>query len=362
MIVADELFQTVKNRAGDHIVNGGPGTGKSVLATYLAKRLKEEPETKDLQIGLVISMSSLRSSIQDVFSLISGLNKKMVLGPSEVVGQKYDLLIVDEAHRLRRRRAIVNYGGHDRANRRLGLGNEGTELDWILMSSKQQILFYDENQSIRPSDVHHKRLRDIYARHYKLTTQMRVKGGDKYIAFVDDLFEGKRRLDTAFENYDFQIYDDIEQMVSDVKKKNEEIGLCRVVAGFAWPWISKDDRNAFDIEIGGTKLRWNSTTADWVNSPNAINEVGCIHTVQGYDLNYVGIIVGPELAYDRENDRLTADKEKYEDRNGWQGVEDPAELERYIINIYKTLMTRGIRGCYLYFVDKESPRVISNLG
>ena len=364
LIVAEELYEAVKNRNGvTHIVNGGPGTGKSVLATYLAKRLKEEPETKDLSIGLVVSMSPLRKSIQDVFSAISGLNRKMVVGPSEVVGQKFDLLIVDEAHRLRQRKAIVNYGGHDRANRRLGLGNEGTELDWILMSSKQQILFYDENQSIRPSDIHFKRFKDIDARHHKLTTQIRVKGGDKYIAFVDDLFAGKRGLDTAFENYDFQIYDDIERMVDDIKQKDKEMGLCRVVAGFAWPWISKNNRDAFDIEINDTKLRWNSTTEDWVNSPNAINEVGCIHTVQGYDLNYVGIIIGPELAYDAENDRLIIDEDKYEDRNGWQGIDDPAELERYIINIYKTLMTRGMRGCYLYFVDKGTEQYFkSRLG
>ena len=142
-------------------------------------------------------------------------------------------------------------------------------------------------------------------------------------------------------------------MVSDIKIKNTEFSLCRIVAGFAWPWISRGNPDATDIDINGYKLRWNSTKTNWVNSPNAINEVGCIHTIQGYDLNYVGVIVGPELGYDSINNQLIVNRDKYEDTNGWRGITDSTELDRYIKNIYKTLMTRGIRGCYVHFVDKE---------
>jgi len=101
------------------------------------------------------------------------------------------------------------------------------------------------------------------------------------------------------------------------------------------------------------KLIWNSTARDWVNSPNAINEVGCIHTVQGYDLNYVGVIVGPEFYYDSLKKKFGVNKEKYFDTNGRNGITDPNELERYIINIYKTLLTRGIKGTYIYIVDEN---------
>ena len=357
MAVADGLYQAVKVAApAVHIVNGGPGTGKTILATYLVKLLREDKHTKHLSIGLVVPMTSLRKSLKDVFSSVPGLSGDMVIGPSQVRSANYDLLIVDEAHRLRQRKNITNYRSHDEMNRKLGLGKEGTELDWVLMSSAQQILFYDENQSIRPADVTVARFKDLSATHHHLKSQMRVKGGEKYIAFINDLFSGKRDLDARFDNFDFQIYNDVAKMVADIKHKNTEIGLCRLVAGFAWPWIGRDNSDLFDIEIEGTKLRWNSTTANWVNSENAANEVGCIHTVQGYDLNYVGVIVGPELTYDPINDCLTIDKDRYKDRNGWQGIDDPAELERYIINIYKTLMTRGMRGCYLYFVDKGTER------
>ncbi len=116
-----------------------------------------------------------------------------------------------------------------------------------------------------------------------------------------------------------------------------------------------------DIEIGDLRLVWNSIAQDWVNSPNAINEVGCIHTVQGYDLNYVGVIIGPEFSYDIENKKFKVDKEKYFDTNGRNGITDPNELERYIINIYKTLLTRGIKGTYVYVVDENLRSYLSQI-
>ncbi len=354
LAVADNLYEAIKTKSQTHIVNGGPGTGKTVLAVYLIKRLLEDPETKDLSVGLVIPMTSLRKSLKEVFSTMTGLSASMVLGPSEVAGKQFDVLIVDEAHRLRQRKNITNYRTHDETNRRLGLGYEGTELDWVLLSSRHQVFFFDENQSIRPADVHANRFKDLKAAHHYLTSQVRVKGGEKYIAFINDLFSGKKSLNPAFENFDFRIYDDIGKLVEDIKRKDSEMGLSRMVAGFAWPWISRGKPDVFDIKIGDIELKWNSTTSGWVNSPNAVNEVGCIHTVQGYDLNYVGVIIGPELTYDPIHDQLTIDKDKYKDRNGWQGIDDPAELERYIINIYKTLMTRAMHGCYLYFVNKQT--------
>jgi len=322
----------------------------------LVKLLQGDPDTKNLSIGLVIPMTPLRKSIKDVFSTVTGLKANMVMGPSEVAGKKFDLLIVDEAHRLRQRRNITNYRTHDETNRKLGLGKDGTELDWILSSSQQRVLFYDEGQSIRPADVHSKHFKNLEAIRHHLTSQIRVKGGEKYISFIDDLFSGKQSLNPVFENFDFQIYDDVAKLVEDIKRKDSDVGLSRVVAGFAWPWISRGQPDISDIKIGDVELRWNSTTSGWVNSRNAINEVGCIHTVQGYDLNYVGVIVGPELTYDSVRGKLAINADKYEDRNGWRGVDDPEELERYIVNIYKTLMTRGMRGCYLYFVDKTTER------
>jgi DUF2075 family protein len=180
---------------------------------------------------------------------------------------------------------------------------------------------------------------------------MRIKGGEEYIDFVDKLLEGKNPAINFFQ-YDYKVYDDIAAMVGDIKKKDKEHSLARVVAGFAWKW-TKSDKSVADIEIGDMKLFWNSKNHDWVNSSNAINEVGCIHTIQGYDLNYTGVIIGPELTYDPIMKELVIDKLKYKDPNGYRGVEDQEELKRYIINIYKTLFTRGILGTYVYAVDEN---------
>lgn len=105
-------------------------------------------------------------------------------------------------------------------------------------------------------------------------------------------------------------------------------------------------------------MRWNSVTEDWVNSPNAVNEVGCIHTIQGYDLNYAGVIIGPEISYDESKREIVIDRDKYLDFNGRRAISDPRELEIYIKNIYKTLLTRGIYGTYVYVVDENLRRYL----
>jgi DUF2075 family protein/SOS-response transcriptional repressor LexA len=221
-----------------------------------------------------------------------------------------------------------------------------------MKSSKHQVFFYDKNQSIRPSDLGPEKFSELNAIHYDLASQQRIIAGDEYIKFVDDLFDMQKVAKYKFPNYDLKVYDDIHNMVSDIKKKDAKLGLCRMVAGYAWEWKSRNNPNAHDIEIDGLKLKWNSTNKDWVNSPNAVNEIGCIHTVQGYDLNYVGVIIGPELSYDKEKNVLVINDDNYMDANGWRGISDPKELERYIINIYKTILTRGILGTYIYIVDE----------
>jgi DUF2075 family protein len=126
-----------------------------------------------------------------------------------------------------------------------------------------------------------------------------------------------------------------------------------VVAGYAWDWKTKDGKSDYDIEIDGLKMIWNSTNSDWVNSKNAINEVGCIHTVQGYDLNYTGVIIGPEISYDPKEHKILIHKDKYLDFNGRRSIRNDEELKFYILNIYKTLLTRAIYGTYVYVADEN---------
>lgn len=347
--IANEISRNLINdEHKTYIINGDPGTGKSVLAVYLAKLLGELEDKPDLKVALIIPMTSLRHTLQKVFRKVKGLNASMVLAPNQVMGNHYDLLIVDEAHRLRQRKNLSGYVPFDTANRHYNLGNEGTQLDWILRASNSQVLMFDEHQSVMPGDIPVHKLKGLNAEKFYLSSQLRVQGGEDYIEFIDAVLNTIQPSSTEFPNYELRLFESAKEMIHEIKKRDEEHGLSRVVAGYAWEWRTKKGEESYDIDIDGLKLIWNSTNTDWVNSPNAINEVGCIHTVQGYDLNYVGVILGPEIDYDPATNRITIDQAKYKDINGKRSMESPEELVLYIRNIYKTLLTRGIKGTYIY--------------
>jgi DUF2075 family protein/predicted GIY-YIG superfamily endonuclease/SOS-response transcriptional repressor LexA len=368
------------NKTNVSLIQGGAGTGKSILAIFLFKLLKtnlddfnfadfDEEDLElfslltavrnkygELEMALVIPMASFRKTISKVFKNIQGLSPKMVIGPSELGKNKYDLVIVDEGHRLRRR---VNLGPYfkpfDDTCKTLGLDqSKSSELDWILIQSKKALIFYDRYQSIKPSDVLRSRYIELEnassTRIETLKTQFRCRGGNEYVKLIHNLLDNKINAINKFQSLDYECYlfDDIEKMVNEVKKCEKNDGLSRMVAGYAWEWVSNKNKSAFDIIIRDTKLRWNSIAIDWVNSPESINEVGCIHTTQGYDLNYTGVIIGPELDYDFEKKELIIDKTKYKDKAGKNTINDNEILKGYILNIYKTILLRGVKGTFIY--------------
>lgn len=400
-LAVDFILQSLAeniNSSRTYILNGGAGTGKTVLAVYLIKLLKsfeksnyvldEEQdisyisnivrifEKRDsLKIGLVIPQISLRKTLKRVFKGIHGVDSNIVIGPSDVAKAKYDILVVDEAHRLKRR---VNLGtqfkSFDNINIKLGLDKEATELDWILKQSQHQILFYDHEQSIRPSDIRKERFDQLLFSNrgnvevYQLNSQLRSLGGNDYVNYIKRVFSNEPpESSLPFSNYEFKLFEKINDLICSIKEKEKVSGLSRLLAGYAWKWKTKDISleiinrdNLFDIEIDGVQLVWNTTNVDWVNSNNAINEVGCIHTTQGYDLNYAGIIIGPELSYDFENKKLVVIRENYQDKNGNRAIENLNELETYILNIYQTLMLRAIKGTYLYVCDSNLREYLMN--
>ncbi len=366
-------------------IKGSAGTGKTILATYLLKLLNSDvDDTKfedfnddelreinyirkfqekypNAKIGLVIAMTSLRESLQSVFKKIPGLKASMVLSPSDTfkLKEKYDLLIVDEAHRLRQYKNISWMGAFRNNNKKLGLGDTGNELDWIIANSKNQIFFYDSAQSVKPSDIDAAKfeahLNDANTLKLELTSQMRVQGGNNYIQFVDELLHIKRNEQTVYAANDYELYvfDSLVDLYDELTKREELHGLSRLVAGYSWPWLSKDDKSAVDIEIDGLKFQWNQTDKDWINSANAFKEIGCIHTTQGYDLNYTGVIFGKEITYNKETNQIEIDPKSYFDINGKKGIADPEYLKAYIINIYKTIMYRGIKGTFVYACNED---------
>jgi uncharacterized protein len=375
--ILDGLTAKNSNRI---FISGSAGTGKTILATYLIKLLHsdisdsgfEEFNDEELReinyikqfqkkfpkakIGLVIAMTSLRESLESVFKKIPGLKSSMVINPSDTfkLKEKYDLLIVDEAHRLRQYKNIGWLGAFRKNNQKLGLDDSGTELDWIMANSKSQIFFYDSAQTIKPSDIDEKKfsnlLNDKNTLNLKLNSQMRVQGGGNYIKFIDDLLNIKKVSNRKYSSnkYEVILFDSLKDLYNELRKKEEQYGLCRLIAGYSWPWASKENKTAFDIEIEEFKFQWNQTDRDWINSPNAFNEVGCIHTTQGYDLNYSGVIFGKEIDFDKKTNNLVVNPNFYFDANGKNGINDPERLKSYIVNIYKTIMYRGIKGTFIY--------------
>lgn len=345
--VANIMNSIISKSKSTHLIQGEPGTGKTIVAIYLMKYLKECKETKDLKIALVVPMTSLRGTLKKVFKTVKGLSSSMVLSPFDVVKDNYDILIVDEAHRLNRRVNISNRGAFDNVNRMLKLDiNEGNQLDWIKLSAKHIILCYDKNQSVRPSDILPHKIEELEVEKHIIQSQMRVLGGQDYIEYMHNILHKSQKEIKQFSKYSVFLFEDIREMYEKIKEQDKKYGLCRMVAGYAWEWKTKLDKKAYDINIEGNSYRWNSTQKDWVNSVNAINEVGCIHTIQGYDLNYVGVIIGNEITYN--NGSIEIHSENYKDKYGKQTIKDSEVLKNYILNIYKTLLTRGIRGTYIY--------------
>lgn len=388
-----------KSPLQEFIIQGGAGTGKTILAVYLIKLIadysSERPITTEedalpltqaatkrpLRIGIVIPQSSLRQTIKRVFKSVDGLSDKMVLSPFDIPkivlneNAEYDLLIVDEAHRLNRFSTQANgsvfkmyrdnnralYGESDKE------GDQHNQLDWMRTCSKNLVLLLDPTQAVRPADMSSKVWESVIAEsitnklYFQLHSQMRMKLSeiDKYKALIDALF-GDRPIEESdvpdFSGYDFRIFTNFKEMHEALTRREEEYGLSRMVAGYAWPWISKGDKSdsaPYDFELDGVSMRWNRTVESWVHSPTAFQEVGSIHTIQGYDLNYAGVIIGADVELD-ESGKYRVNKNNYHDKRGKANNKvanektTPERLRRYVANIYKVLLTRGIRGTYIY--------------
>ena len=359
------------SKAKPIVVQGMPGTGKTILAIYLLKALRDDEKFKDLNIKIVEPMTSLRNTLKESLKGVSGLNKMDVIGPydlanpdfgySSEVEKPFDILLIDESHRLTARRGITNYKNYDEVNKKLGLSKESTQLDWVLKLAKLPIFFYDASQSIKPADIDsnsfEERLGDALKHPIRLDNQMRVLGGTEYLNYISDILNDKYPVRRTFNNYEFVLHDSIDDFTDSFEQKLSEHNLTRMLAGYAWDWKTKGKQvSSFpkDIVIGDKSFRWNSKSDNWVGkgvtNPMYAQEVGCVHTTQGYDLSYAYVIIGPDLKFDSLTGKLVGDKDHYFDKKGKGGATDE-QLTQYIKNIYYVLLTRGIYGTHVYVVD-----------
>jgi len=393
--ILDLFFDALSgNKKASIVVQGEPGTGKTIVAVYLLKLLRDigisrpdEPTEVDsvfsdyfqdgfreiaseLKLGLLIPQLSLRETIKKVFAKTPGLDKAMVLAPFDIhkVEVPFDLLIVDETHRLQQRNnqpaASLNTKFRETNEQLFGEDNVGfTQLDWVKAISRNQIFLLDQQQTVKPADLPPQVVSNLITHakidghFFPLTSQMRVTAGGDYIEYISQVlaetYAGSRR---TFGTYELGLVETYSEMQDLILERNSEHGLARVLAGYAWPWITKDGAD-FDFEIEGHKLVWNRRDQDWINSETSIEEVGSIHTIQGYDLNYAGVIIGPELSFDKGTQRIVFNRDNYHDKKGKENNRvlnreySDADLLAFVKNIYRVLLTRGVRGTFVYVVD-----------
>lgn len=394
-VIYDIIEKLSKNEEGISVINGGAGTGKTIVLINMIYKMvnanrfeidfSEEDESltdnikllrdlkefiknygRELKIGYVVPMSSIRKTLSTVFKKTkNGLKASMVIGPFDVFKDDYDILFVDEAHRLARYKNIGFMGDFKKGALKIGKDPENTtQLEMIIARSKYRVLVYDKNQTVKGSDITDEQFEEAIKgspvkRHY-LQTQMRCAGGTLYTDYIDNIFNCSQIKYLDIVNYDFRFFNDVNDMVESIKALEKEYGLCRNAAGYAWEWISKGSKSyeevvkqgKEDITIGNYKYVWNMTNEEFILSDNAINEIGCIHTLQGYDLNYIGIVLGYEIDYNPITNKIEVDLSKFYDKYVKQGC-DYKTVEKFIINSYKVIMTRGIKGCYVYACNKN---------
>lgn len=373
--IDDDLLDIKSNDFEDDI-----DENKRAALYRLKKHIAINRGGKPFKIGFVFPMPGIRSTVKKVFKECgNGLVGEMVIGPTEVVKEQYDILFVDESHRLSKRKNLTGYKSFDDACRGLGIDpNESNQLDWIMKSANHIVLFYDQTQSVKSSDISHDEYqRTLYKykyniHQYELVTQMRCEGGDTYLQYVKEVMSCCRKEREKIDNYDFFIFDDVNVLVETVRKKDDEMGLCKTVAGFSWEWKTKpnnkpkDDmeyykslvkNGEYDISINGNNYIWNLTNDSWVTRQDSHNTIGCIHTTQGYDMNYVGVIFGKEIDYDFNTNSITIDLNQYKDSKVKAGTDEKI-LKELIINTYTTILARGIKGCYVYACNENMQKYL----
>ncbi|GEL07070.1 DUF2075 domain-containing protein [Salisediminibacterium halotolerans] len=345
------------------VIEGGPGTGKSVLAINLLVEMTNR--------GLVSQYVTKNAAPRNIYStklkqdFRKGHIDNLFKGSGSYVDaprDEFDCLIVDEAHRLNEKSGLFSHLGENQTKE-------------IMASSKLAIYFIDERQRVTLKDAGSMNEIQRFAEAeganlttMKLESQFRCNGSDGFLAWVDDVLQIRETANThdMGASYDFRVYGDPNELKNDIMKLNENNNKARMLAGYCWNWDKegKADSDYHDVvlEDFGFAMSWNLGNTDtWAIDQDSVNEIGCIHTAQGLEFDYVGVIIGDDLIY-RYGEVITDSTKRAKTDNSLRGIkkmqkEDPekaAQLADEIIrNTYRTLLTRGQKGCFIYCTDKD---------
>lgn len=354
--VMQQCLKDLKKRV--IIIEGGPGTGKSVLAINLLK----EFTTKSYNASYVTKNSAPREAYLKLLSksdLKKEVNIKQMFrspfGLCKVPRNMYDCLIIDEAHRLVKQM----YGDFNGEN----------QVKECINAALLTIFMIDEDQRITTKDIGS--IDEIMNWAFKagatvirnentvLKSQFRCNGSDQYIQFINNILQIGEHVDVDFDElkYDIKVFDDPNEMRDLLREKNQINNKARMVAGYCYDWDVKNKRGDYDIYLENDfKAKWNlADDKIFAINPDSFEEVGCIHTTQGLEFDYVGVIIGKDLRYDALKGKVITDQTQISKDDKTSGIRSAGQglAKQLIKNTYKTLLTRGQKGCYIYCEDKD---------
>ena len=343
------------------IVQGGPGTGKTVVAVNLLVEL-----TSQNQFVQYVSKNSAPRSVY--LKKLKGTIKKssvdnMFKGSgiyTEADKNIVHTILVDEAHRLNAKSGMFQNMGEN-------------QIKEIIHAAMCSVFFIDESQRVTTSDIGSIEEIEKWAKyagseisHMELKSQFRCNGSDGYLAWLDNVLEIRETANYDMDDidYDIRICNSPSQVRDIIVERNSAPNHARLLAGYCWNWIKegKNDSNIHDIKIGDFEMSWNlGNSTTYAIDDTSVNEIGCIHTSQGLEFDYVGVIIGEDMRY--ENGKIVTDfTKRARTDQSMKGIkklfkENPEQANKLadeiIKNTYRTLMTRGMKGCYIYCVDKE---------
>ena len=345
------------------MVVGGPGTGKSVVAINLLVEMIKQSKNcsyvtrnsaprKVFEAQLAGSFTKSR-----ITSLFTGSGSFTETDPGS-----RDVLIVDEAHRLNTKSGMFFNQGEN-------------QIKEIINTAQLSIFFIDERQRVTLRDIGTHQEILMHARNanaeivdLELNSQFRCNGSDGYLAWIDNTLGIRPTANTDLTDieYDFRVCDNPSEMRDLIFEHNATRNKSRMLAGYCWPWVSKKDPSANDICFPkhNFAMQWNLNDDGmlWLIKPNSVNQIGCIHTCQGLELEYAGVIIGEDFIVRNGEIHTDATKRASQDRSvfGFKKLlrESPEyakkEADEIIKNTYRVLMTRGQKGCFVWSADEET--------
>jgi DUF2075 family protein len=370
LIVYDKVFASAHKAFHDKqksviIVKGGPGTGKSVIAINLMADLLK----KDYNAHYSTGSKAFTETLRAIIGLRGSSQFKYFNSYANAEYNAVDVLICDEAHRIRK----TSNNMYTPAAKR----SELAQLEEIVKAAKVTVFFIDDDQVVRPDEIGSVAYIKEYAEkakcrlfEFELEAQFRCNGSDGFVNWINNTLGVKRTANVIWDNqeaFDFQIFSSPENLESAIRNKLVDGNTARLTAGFCWAWSQPNPDGTLinDVKIGDFNRPWNAKPDAkklainipkaplWAYDPNGINQIGCVYTAQGFEFDYVGVIWGKDLIYNLDASEWQADNKQSYDTTVKRSKDKFIDLVK---NTYRVLLSRGMKGCYVYFEDKDTER------